>query len=440
VKALAWSWANRAERARKTQTWFRSAGVYFARSMQLPERTAITFRHERWRALSAGVLETASMTFLLIIAVRWFHAGSTAKALVAGGGSFGLFLTPLIVSYVARIGWTASKAASALAIFGAAWFALMAAIPVLPLFVVGSMLAMAASSGAVPLFTHMYHDNYPEKIRGQLFSSTVMIRIAAAAVFSEAAGRFLFADMARYRWLLVIFAFAFALAAVHLWKCPTTRITREDGAHPFRALGYLRTDRILRVTLAAWMLMGTANLMMLPMRVEYLANPKYGMNLSVVEVAFLTGVIPNVARLILSPVWGWLFDRMNFFVLRAALNVGFAVGILSFFTSESLAGLLAGGIIFGASNAGGDIAWSLWVTKFSPPERVADYMSVHTFFTGVRGVAAPMLAFHLTNRYSMAGLGIASAILIFLSILFLIPEMKFGRGKLKPALVEEVSE
>jgi MFS family permease len=408
--------------------------------MQLHERTAVTFRHERWRALSAGVLETATSTFLLIIAVRWFHAGSTSKALVAGGGSFGLFLTPIIVTQVARLGWTASKAAAALAIFGAAMFLLMAVFPYVPIFVIGSVLGMAASTGAVPLFTHMYHENYPEKERGQLFSSTVMIRIATAAVFSEIAGRALFANILFYRWLLVIFAGAFGFAAYHLNRCPTTPIPRDEGAHPFRALRFVQTDRVLRLTLIAWMLMGTANLMMLPMRVEYLANPKYGLNLSVVEVAFLTGVIPNVARLLLSPVWGWLFDRMNFFVLRAALNLGFAVGILSFFTSNSLTGLLLGGIIFGASVAGGDIAWSLWVTKFSPPERVADYMSVHTFFTGVRGVAAPLIAFHVTNTFSIAGLGITSALLIFASILFLIPEMQFGKGRLKPALVEEVSE
>jgi MFS family permease len=407
--------------------------------MLLHERTAITFRHERWRAVSAGILETAAQTFLLIVAVKWFHAGSTSKALVAGGGSFGLFLTPIVVTEVARLGWTASQAASRLAAFGAILFLTMAAFPILPLFVVGSVLGMAAASAAVPLFTHMYHENYPENQRGQLFSSTVMIRIAAAAVFSEMAGRFLFTNLEYFRWLLVIFAAAFASAAYNLKQCPTTPIPRDKGAHPFRALRFVRTDRVLRLTLIAWMLMGTANLMMLPMRVEYLANPKYGLNLSVVEVAFLTGVIPNVARLILSPIWGWLFDRMNFFVLRGALNVGFAVGILSFFTSSSLTGLLLGGIIFGISNAGGDIAWSLWVTKFAPPERIADYMSVHTFFTGVRGVAAPLIAFHLTNRYSIAGLGIANAILIFASILFLVPEMRFGKGRQKPPLVEEVS-
>ena len=53
-----------------------------------------TFRWERWRAVSAGVMETASFTFLLLIAVRWFDAGGAAKALIAGGVSVGLLLMP----------------------------------------------------------------------------------------------------------------------------------------------------------------------------------------------------------------------------------------------------------------------------------------------------------------------------------------------------------
>jgi hypothetical protein len=406
----------------------------------MEQRTEITFRHERWRAISAGIIESAGITFLLLIAVRWFSAGATAKALVAGGGSFGLLISPFIVTRISTLGWTASLAASRLALVGAVLFGVIAIFPALPLFVVGGMLGMAASSAAVPLFTHIYHENYPEKIRGQLFSSTVMIRIATTAVFSEVAGRVLFADIRYFRWLLLAFAAAFAFASYHLRRCPSTPIPADEGAHPLRALKYVKTDRVFRMTLIAWMLMGTANLMMLPMRVEYLANPRYGLHLSVTEIAFLTGVVPNVARLILSPIWGWLFDRMNFFVLRVVLNIGFAIGILSFFTSDSLSGLIWGGVVFGASNAGGDIAWSLWVTKFSPPERIADYMSVHTFFTGLRGVAAPLMAFHLVKTYTLPTLGWFTAALIFMSVLFLLPEVKFGKGRRKPALVEEVSE
>ena len=74
-------------------------------------------------------------------------------------------------------------------------------------------------------------------------------------------------------------------------------------------------------------------------------------------IALLTGVIPNIARLILSPIWGHLFDRMNFFTLRVTLNCGFAIGIFTFFVSNSFWGLVLGAIIFGISNAGGDVAW-----------------------------------------------------------------------------------
>jgi hypothetical protein len=62
-------------------------------------------------------------------------------------------------------------------------------------------------------------------------------------------------------------------------------------------------------------------------------------------------------------------------------------------------------ITFGIATAGGDLAWTLWVTKVAPPARVADYMSVHTFFTGLRGLAAPLVGFALVTHWSMTTLG-----------------------------------
>jgi hypothetical protein len=158
-------------------------------------------------------------------------------------------------------------------------------------------------------------------------------------------------------------------------------------------------------------------------------------------IALLTGVIPNLVRLALSPVWGHLFDRMNFFALRVTLNVGFAIGILTFFLSDTLTGLVMGAVVFGISNAGGDVAWSLWVTKFAPPPRVADYMSVHTFLTGVRGVLAPLCAFSLVAYLAPWKLAVFSAALIVAASLLLLPEVKWGRpGRASAALVEEISD
>ena len=45
-------------------------------------RTQITYRYERLRAVSAGVLETAANTFLLLIAVRAYHSGALWKSAV----------------------------------------------------------------------------------------------------------------------------------------------------------------------------------------------------------------------------------------------------------------------------------------------------------------------------------------------------------------------
>lgn len=444
--------------------------------MSESDRTKITYRYERWRALSTGIIETAGTTFLLLIAVRAYESGALWKSAVAAGSSLGLLLTPVVVSVVTRRRLPPARAASRLFFLGAGAFLVSAAFPFLPIFAMSSMVAMATGAAGIPLFTHIYQENYPEHQRGRLFSRTVMIRIAAAAFFSQAAGWALSHYFEWFRLLLVFFAGVLAFAGFCLARVPSTPIHDDGGGHPFRALRFVQEDKLFRRTLICWMFMGFANLMMLPLRVEYLASPRYKLGLSVGMIAMLTGVIPNIARLILSPIWGHLFDRMNFFTLRVTLNIGFAIGILTFFVSNSFWGLVAGAIIFGISNAGGDVAWGLWVTKFAPPGRVADYMSIHTFFTGVRGVLAPATAFVLVQNLpdwvgrilarspglpasfresgivqsllalpvetlSLSILAGFSALLILAATLLLVPEIKLGRrARQGTPLGEEISE
>ena len=405
------------------------------------ERARQTFRLDCGRMAFAGVLETAANTFLLLIAVRHFQAGAMAKAWVAAGGSVGLLLSPVAVRWVEKQGWPATLGAARILFAGAGACAIAAALPILWVYVPATVLAMATSSAVIPLMTQVYHDNYPEAQRGKLYARTFMLRIGASMGFSWLGGWFLDAYPDNFRALLLSFGAAFAMAAALVHRIPSQPLHDSGGTHPLHALRFVREDRLFRHTLIVWMFMGFANLMMLPMRVEYLGNPRYKLNLSAAEIALLTGVIPNLARLIMNPVWGRLFDRMNFFALRTALNFGFALGILAFFTSNSPAGLVAGAVIYGISNAGGDVAWGLWVTKFAPPGRVADYMSVHTFLTGVRGVAAPVLAFQLIQQFSLTALGAFSAALIVISTLMLIPEIGRWKGRRHAEVVtEEVTD
>lgn len=403
-------------------------------------RTARTFRIESLRAVSGGVLESAWSVFFLMVAVKVFAASPTEKALVSSGHGLGLLLTPVVVAVVAAWRVPAARAAAWVSAFAVGGFALATWPGSVAVFVAGAMLAQIASNAVIPLMTQVYQENYPSERRGQLFSRTVMIRIVAAGFAGWAGGWYLEGDLGRYRALMAVFAGAAGVsAALLLWvpSGPLERRARGWGA-AFRGFGYAVEDTVFGRTLASWMLLGFGNLMMLPLRVEFMANPKYGLNFTPDAIALVVAVIPNAVRLAMNPLWGFLFDRLNFFLLRIALNVAFAFGVLAFFTGDSFAGLALGAVIFGMANAGGDLAWSLWVTKIAPPDRVADYMGVHTFLTGVRQLCAPFLAFYLAQGVPLATLGWVCAAMMFASTLLLVPEVRwFARRKVVP-LIEDV--
>ncbi len=392
-----------------------------------------TYQFDRLRALSNGIIDSASATFLLLIAVQAFHADALSKSLIVMGSNIGLLLTLWLVPFAARSRATSMQLASILLGAGSLGFAAAALVPALPMLVAGSILAMACANLIIPLLTLTYQRNYPPRARGQFVSRTLVIRVATAALAGELGGRLLNADIGLFRWMLLVFALAMAGGALAVRQIPSEPLQTTAAAggvrhSPFHAMRFIKTDRTLRFTLAAWMLMGFANLMMLPLRVEFLASPRYGIQLEPQQIALYTIVAPSLVRILLTPVWGRLFDRMNFFAMRILLNIGFALGTAAFFVGTSSAGLMFGAIVFGASAAGGELAWSLWVTKISPPENVAEYMSVHTFFTGVRGMLAPLIAFQLVATVPIAVMGFACAIMIVLASLILIPEWRASRS------------
>ena len=143
---------------------------------------------------------------------------------------------------------------------------------------------------------------------------------------------------------------------------------------------------------ASQMLLGIGNLATLPLRAEFLGSASRGMGYSAGSVLFLTVVLPEIGRLLATPIWGRLFDKLDFIVLRLSINIVFGLSTVFFFI-PNVPCIVAGSVLFGLATAGGKIAWSLWVTKFAPPEKTADYMGVHTFLTGLRGLLSPQLAY-----------------------------------------------
>jgi hypothetical protein len=193
---------------------------------------------------------------------------------------------------------------------------------------------------------------------------------------------------------------------------------------PWPHFHLLGEDRRLRLTLGAWMLMGFGNLMLQPLRVEYLARPRYGISANPAKITLITVTVPAVVRLLSMPVFGVMFDRLSFFASRIMVNLLFAMYVAAFFTGTSDVGLVAGATVLGVASAGGDLSWNLWVTKFAPAGRVADYMGLHTFFTGIRAATAPLLAFAVVARFSLGSVAAVAAVLMVASSLVLVPEAR----------------
>ena len=273
--------------------------------------------------------------------------------------------------------------------------------------------------------SHLRFNNYPVRKRGQLVGRSIMVRVASAAAVGALVGGF---PQTRYPSLadgrgtrprgLVG---AGTVSPPNPLRAPA--IGASDNSATRRRLDLLKTDPILRNTLASWMFMGMANLMTIPLRVEYLGNEKYGINADAAKVALLTVTIPAVVRLFFTPVFGWIFDRMNFFGLRISINLAFGLSIGLFFASSSDVGLVVASVAFGVGIAGGDVLWSLWATKFAPADQVADYMSLHTFSTGLRAVSAPFIGFWLVDSFPARTVGIVCMLMTVIGSVVIVPDM-----------------
>ncbi len=388
-----------------------------------------TFRLELRRAAASGILETAAATFLLLIAVSHFQAGATAKALLVAGGPLGLLLGPLAVAATRALGWRAATGAAACAVTGSLGFLGAALFDDARAFVVCGALGVLSLTAGIPLMTQIYQENYPSSRRGRLFSLAAMARVAAASLFAWLAGWWLDGRIGDYQRVMFVFSAAALAAAWFTWRCPSGVFTEETSTNPLAGWRHVRSDRVFRWLLASWMLMGLGNLLMLPLRVEFIANPRHGIALSPMMVAVLVSMIPSVTNFVFALFWGRLYDTMNFFLLRIVLNVCFMAAIAAFFLRPGMSGFVLGSFFFGMAASGGNVAWSLWVTKIAKPALVAEYMGVHTFLTGVRGLAAPFLAFWLIETWAIPWLAWVSLGFMAVASLMLLPEVRTLRRR-----------
>ena len=375
-----------------------------------------TFALDTIRAVPAGVVETLGTTFTILLANRVFQAGDMAKASLVAMPSLGLLLSLFVVQGVRRSGMSVNAMLALIfAVSGGGFMVASFAGDRFDVYLMGMTVALITVTLNIPLFSQIYRKHYPGSRRGSLFSNTAFLRkifaIGAAALF----GWMLTQSLDNYPILLWSYAGASFLMAVCVLFMDRVTLSKSRQVKLFEAFRHVSEDKPFRKMLISWMILGSGNLLCFSLFVEYISNKDYGFDFDENKISLITTIVPEFLFFVFVLVWGRLFDRMNFYVLRCLINVFFALGVLFYYLGDAEWCLFVGIGLHGVARAGGNVAWSLWVTKFSPAEHVAEYMSVHTFLTGCRGVIAPFIAFKLASEIGPAWVGGIGAGLIFIA-------------------------
>lgn len=386
-----------------------------AKQLSLEERTIATYRNDLLKAPFYGVLEAGWTAFVLLIAIRQFDAPESYKALIAAASPIGFLLTPITL-YIAVKQQLQLGRLCAYMFFLTAFLILGASvIESLLVFSVFMMTSQMAAVQQGPLITQIYAENYPPSQRGSRIAMPFVIISLSAILFSLLGGRLLDQSMEHYRALLWIMAFS-AVAYGWIINCmPSAPLSSEAVGSPWQNLGLIWKDRFFGYLLGSWMLLGLGHMITVPIRVEYLANPDFGINADNLEIAFLLAVVPSAVRILSTRLWGRVFDRFHLITTRNLLSISSLIAMSLFFFAENSIVLTIAMVFFGLSMGGGKIIWHLWVTKIAPPEKVSAYMSVHMAFTGIRGTMAPFIGYWILGKSTPQGVALTGMLLIFIS-------------------------
>ena len=387
-----------------------------------------TKKYDLRRNLFNGIVEASFYSSVLLVAIRHFGASDTAKSLLAGGSCLGFLLAPGFLLLIGKCKVPVSRICALLTV-GTGTGILLSSSANSAWVYTGWVLTACILAGQVPsLMVHVYSRNYRSGERGRKISGNLMLSAIVGAGTALLIGRLLDDDLNHFRPIaVVVFLFCLCTAFYHL-KIPSLPLKQGTGGLG-QDLRHALKDRLFFWMLTGWMLMGIGNLVTIPLRIEYLANPAYGIDASNTLVLTITLVIPLLTRVASIPVWGWAFDRFNLAFVRIAINLFFLVGLFFYFQTKDLLFLsLAAGLI-GWATGGGTMAWTLWVTKVAPSGRESSYMSVHTFFTGLRGVPAPFVGYWIITTLGPSQVGWTSVLLIGLSCLIFLGLAKNPRLK-----------
>ncbi len=380
-----------------------------------------TFIYDLFRSPFSGILEAGVTTFTLLITIQVFNPEPFYRALIPASMPLGFILSPLFIFLISRVSARSTQWAALLFLACGGFMLISTQMQEVRPFVIFMMLSMFCLAMVPTLMISTYAHNYKPDERGKRMSTIFIFSSLIGGTGAYVGGYFLDQDILLYRWVIVGLAVSAIISAFLVVRVPSPRVTPQSAGNPWENISLLWKDKLFGWIMVAWMFMGVGNLMTIPLRIEYMASEKYGINASNEAITLILVGIPSLCGLASTRIWGSLFDRLNLLVVRSILNTLFLISIVLFFNTQNLYLMGLSGALAGFARGGGSILWMLWVTKIAPPEKTSAYMSIHTSATGIRGVAAPFLGYALIGWWGASNVGWFAGFLILISLFINIP-------------------
>jgi len=284
---------------------------------------------------------------------------------------------------------------------------LMAAAPVngggLVMFCAATVAARVAWTGILTVRAAVWRANYQRAWRARVTGRIVQLASIVVAASAAVCGWLLEWDALGLRAAFVGAALAAFFAAANYRKVRVRRRSallaaeRAERALDVRRLSLhrlvsvLRDDRDFRNYMVGMMVLGSGNLMLIPMLVVMLSEH---LSAGQSQQVLVTASIPLLMLYVTVPYWAGQLDRRHIFGYRAiqswtyvAANVLYASAMLS----GSAWLLWPAAVALGLAYAGGHLGWNLGHNDFSSDANAGHYMAVHITLTGLRGLVMPLL-------------------------------------------------
>lgn len=384
-----------------------------------------TLKIDIFRTLSESFVIPMLESLILLVAIKYFDADDIQKSLLSSARFIGMFLSLLLVSFFSRYNIRKTFLLFFITLSASVFLLGGALSPAVWPYTASMFLYMLIMDTRYPFITAVYSENYRESRRGKLVSITFLLSSLMMLVINFAAGKALDSDAGSYRIIYSVFAAMLAVSALLFRKIPSTSYSAKIKLK--ESFSLLKKYPAFSYFLAVWFLFGLANLASFPLKVVYLAESERGLGLDPQIVILFTGILPVLCRLVSNYFWAVLFDRMNIVLMRMLLNLFIGTGIFLFFQTSNLYLIGLSVVITYIGFGGSPVVWPLWVTKIAPADKVQEFMALHTFLTGVRGIIAPFLGFLYIAFFPIKSIGTVAGLIFLLTIFLFIPVLKMKR-------------